>query len=513
MHGKPSYKQLEQEVKSLKEKTATLDQIIESNPHGIALIDANDQYLYINSYFTKLTGYTLKDIPDKKIWFKKAYPDMYYKKQIAQIWKNDKKKHGMSMTREFTIRCKNGKTKQIEFRSTYLKDQTISVLTDVTKRREAEDSLRDSEERLKAIFGANPDPVAVYNAIGHPLYLNDSFFEVFGWTLKELQGNRIPFVPDDEKKLALTKIKEIYKTGKPVRFETKRFTKQGKIIDIFLSAAIIKNYKGIHNGLVVNLKDVSDKKRLEHQLQHSQKMEAIGTLAGGIAHDFNNILFPILGNIEILMMDIPKDSSTYTKLKKIYSASIRARDLVRQVLTFSRQDDSIELRIMKLQPIIREALGFIRSAMPTNIEIKQYINNNCGYVQANPTQIHQIVMNLVTNASYAVEKKGGQIKVNLKEMQFTKHELISPDMKAGFYICLCVEDTGAGMKEELINQIFDPFFTTKEKGKGTGMGLAIVHGIVKKMNGIIQVSSKPGIGSSFNVYFPKTKNYENQQNN
>jgi len=170
MHGKPSYDQLEQEVKSLKEKTATLNHIIESNPHGIALIGANDQYLYVNSFFTKLTGYTLKDIPDKKTWFKKVYPDKNYKKQIDKVWKNDKNRPGMGETREFKIRCKNGKTKQIEFRSTFLNDQTISVLTDVTKRREAEDSLRDSEERLKSIFGANPDPVPIDRSLdSHPL--------------------------------------------------------------------------------------------------------------------------------------------------------------------------------------------------------------------------------------------------------------------------------------------------------------------------------------------------------
>jgi PAS domain S-box-containing protein len=410
----------------------------------------------------------------------------------------------MSKTREFKIKCKNGQSKQIEFRSTFLRDQTISVLTDVTKRREAEDSLRDSEERLKAIFDANPDPVAVYNDIGHPLYLNNAFADVFGWTLKELQGKRIPFVPEDQKELSSIKIKEIYKTGEPVRFETQRFSRQGKVLDIFLSAAIIKDYKGIHNGLVVNLKDISERKKLENQLQHSQKMEAIGTLAGGIAHDFNNILFPILGNTEILLMDIPEGSAVHTKLQKIYSGATRAKNLVKQILTFSRQD-ILEFKTMKLQPIIMEALDFIRSAMPANIEIKKYISKTCGAVKADPTQIHQIVMNLTANASYAMGKKGGQIKVNLKEIKFGKYDLISPDMQAGTYICLSIADTGKGMDEALIKQIFDPFFTTKEKGRGTGMGLATVHGIVKKMDGIIQVSSQPGKGSKFKIYFPEVK--------
>ncbi|MCP4670361.1 MAG: PAS domain S-box protein [Desulfobacula sp.] len=504
MHRKPSYEELEQEVEKLKAKNNTLSKIIESNPHGIALIDNSGQYIHLNRYFTNITGYTLEDIPNKKIWFEKVYPDKNYKKQIAQIWKKDNNKQGMGDTREFKIQCKNGKSKQIEFRSTFLEDQTITVLTDVTQRKKAEKALKESKERLKAIFVANPDPAAVYSNKGYPLYLNDAFVETFGWTLEELQGKRIPFVPKDQKQLAKNKIKEIYTTGHPVSFETQRLSKQGKILDIFLSAAIIKNAKGISNGLFVNLKNISDKKKLEHQLQHAQKMEAIGTLAGGIAHDFNNILFPIMANTEILLMDTTKGSPIHNRLQKIYKSAIRARDLVKQILVFSRQE-AIELRTMKLQSIVREALSFIRSAIPAKIEIKHYINKNCSPVRADSTQIHQIVMNLAANASHAMGKKGGQIKLNLKEKKFYKHEIIDPDMKSGSYVCLSISDTGRGMDKELIKQIFDPFFTTREKGRGTGMGLATVHGIVKKMNGFIKVTSKPGKGSTFTIYFPVVK--------
>ncbi len=504
MHRKPTYEELAQEVEKLKDKTNTLSNIIESTPHGIASIDNSDRYIHINAYFTKLTGYTLEDIPNKKIWFEKAYPDANYKKQIVQIWENDIKKFGMEIIREFKIQCKNGQSKQIEFRSTFSKDQTITVLTDVTHHKKVQNALKESEERLKAIFRANPDPVAVYNAKGYPIHLNDAFIKTFGWTLKDLQGKRIPFVPKGHEKLALDKIKEIYTTGHSVRFETKRLSKQGEIFDIFLSAAIFKDAKGINNGLVVNLKNISDRKKLETQLQHAQKIEAIGTLAGGIAHDFNNILFPIMANTEILLMDIAESNPIHDKLQKIYKGAIRARDLVKQILVFSRQD-SIEFRIIMLQPVIKKALSSIRSTMPSKIEIQQYISKSCGPVKADSTQIHQIVMNLAANASHAMKKKGGQMKLSLKEKIFDGHEWIDPDMKHGSYVCLSISDTGKGMDKQLIKQIFDPFFTTKEKGRGTGMGLAIVHGIVKKMNGFIKVSSKPGKGSTFIIYFPLTK--------
>ncbi len=507
MHRKPNYEELEHEAKKIKEERDALSRILDNTPHGITLIDNSGVYLRINSHFTKLTGYTLEDIPNKKTWFEKAYPDENYRKQISQIWKKDSNKQSMGVVREFKIRCKNGKPKYIEFRTTFLKDQIISVLTDVTQRRKAEKDLKESEERLKAIFGAIPDPVAVYNADGHPLYLNTAFIDVFGWTLEELQGKHIPFVPKDQEKLARTKIKEIYRTGDSVGFETKRFTRQGRVIDILLSAAIIKDYKGMHNGLVVNLKDISNQKMLENQLQHAQKMEAIGTLAGGIAHDFNNILFPILGHTEILLMETPDDNPAHNRLQKIYKGAKRAKGLVKQILTFSRHE-SVELRTMKLQPIVKETISFVKAAMPDTVEIEEHIDDNCKAVKADPTQIHQIVMNLATNASHAMEEDGGTIKVSLKEIKFGENDLISPDMKPGIYICLSIADGGRGMDEELIKQIFDPFFTTKEKGRGTGMGLATVHGIVKKMNGEIRVLSEPGKGAIFNIYLPVARSQQ-----
>jgi len=230
-------------------------------------------------------------------------------------------------------------------------------------------------------------------------------------------------------------------------------------------------------------------------------MEAIGTLAGGIAHDFNNILFPVLGHTEMLLKDIPEDSSTHDSLKKIYKGAIRARDLVKQILTFSRQN-KLELITIRLQPIVKEAIKFIRSTIPATIEIIEDISSHCGSVKADSTQIHQIVMNLTTNAYHAMKDTGGKLKVSLKEIQSNEVDVIPSDMRSGRYACLTIADTGIGMGKNITEKIFNPFFTTKEIGKGTGMGLAVVHGIVAHMNGIIQVHSKPGKGTSFNVYLP-----------
>ena len=252
--------------------------------------------------------------------------------------------------------------------------------------------------------------------------------------------------------------------------------------------------------------------RLEYQLQQAQKMESIGTLAGGIAHDFNNILFPIVGHTEMLLEDISDENSSFGgSLNEIHKSALRARDLVQQILTFSRQGKS-ELKLLKMQPIIKEALKLIRSTIPTTIAIKQNLQSDCGAVKADPTQIHQIVMNLTTNAYHAMAENGGELKVNLKEIELGEDDLIYPNMIPGVYACLTVADTGMGITNTIMDRIFEPFFTTKEKGKGTGMGLSVVHGIVKSMNGAIQVYSEPDKDTEFRVYLPVFGNvHENQE--
>jgi PAS domain S-box-containing protein len=268
-----------------------------------------------------------------------------------------------------------------------------------------------------------------------------------------------------------------------------------------ISSSPILHTDGSISKLTV-FRNITEIKKMEKTVQQSQKMESIGTLAGGIAHDFNNILFPIIGHTEMLLDDIPEENSSIrNSLNEIYTAALRARDLVQQILAFSRQESS-ELKLIKMQPIINEALKLIRAAIPTTISITRNIQPDCGAVKADPTQIHQIVMNLTTNAYHAMEKNGGELKVALKAIEVGDDDLVSHDLTPGSYACLIVSDTGIGMNKDVMNRIFDPFFTAKEKGKGTGMGLSVVHGIVKTMKGAIQVSSEPDRGTEFHVYLP-----------
>jgi len=232
-------------------------------------------------------------------------------------------------------------------------------------------------------------------------------------------------------------------------------------------------------------------------------MEAIGTLAGGIAHDFNNILFPIIGYTEMMKEDISNDSPHQESLGKIYSGALRARELVKQILTFSRQDIP-ELKLIKMQTVIKEVLKLIRSTISRTIHINYDIRDDCGAIKADSTEIHQILMNLISNATHAMEETGGELYISLKEVVLDK----SWSNKPGVYVCLVISDTGAGMAKEVMKKMYDPFFTTKEQGKGTGMGLSVVHGIVNNMGGVINVDSKPDKGTTFYLYFPVEKHVD-----
>lgn len=247
--------------------------------------------------------------------------------------------------------------------------------------------------------------------------------------------------------------------------------------------------------------DITERKKLEARIQKAQKLEAIGTLAGGIAHDFNNILFPLVGYAEMLKMDLPHDSPLQSHINRILSAALRSRDLVKQILTYSRQGDQ-DVKPIKLPPIVKEALTLIRSSIPTTIEIQHDIDSDCGIVIADPSQLHQILMNLATNAYHAMEETGGRLKVHLHQIRLESDHSLSPEMTPGEYAHLTVADTGIGIEKDVMDKIFDPYFTTKEVGKGTGLGLSVVRGIVKSCNGDIRIDSEVGKGTEVHVYLP-----------
>jgi signal transduction histidine kinase/ActR/RegA family two-component response regulator len=240
----------------------------------------------------------------------------------------------------------------------------------------------------------------------------------------------------------------------------------------------------------------------ERQLQQAMKLQAIGTLAGGIAHDFNNILFPIVGYTELTMDDVPEDSQARQNLEEILKATNRAKGLVQQILTFSRQGGQ-ERKPLKVQILIKEALKLLRATIPSTIEIECNINEACRHIMGDPTQIHQVVVNLCTNAYHAMQETGGTLEVGLEEVDISYEKSVERvGMKVGPHLELTVKDAGHGMGPDVMERIFEPYYTTKEQGKGTGLGLSVIHGIIKNHGGDIGVSSQPGKGATFTVYLP-----------
>ncbi len=273
---------------------------------------------------------------------------------------------------------------------------------------------------------------------------------------------------------------------------------------LLITTSPVPDESGEFTHIVHIAKDITTQRHLESQLRQAQKMEAIGTLAGGIAHDFNNILTAISGFCQLAIMKTGEELKILPELKRIQSATDRAINLVDQILTFSRQTEH-DKRPITIAPIIKEALKLLRSSIPTNIELKQDIENH-GSVLADPTQIHQIVMNLATNAYHAMMETGGILSVTVKEVTINGRQAPSGlKIDPGQYILLEVNDTGFGMDETTKSKIFEPYFTTKEVGKGTGLGLAVVHGIIRDHHGYIHVDSEPGKGTAFHIYLPTVK--------
>ena len=378
------------------------------------------------------------------------------------------------------------------------------AIANALEHKETENALRESEAKYRSLIQNSND--AIYLLVeGKFEIINRRFSEMFGVTSEEVREPSFNFLqmvaprshPLLDERMRMAQRGEV----PPPRYEFTALTKDGREVEVETSVSRIPYRGGTATQGI--LRDITDRKRLEAQLRQAQKMEAIGTLAGGIAHDFNNILMAMLGYAEMAKIDLPEGTVARSDLEEVLKAGGRARDLVRQILAFSRQIDQ-ERQPVQLHPVIKEALKLLRASLPATIEIQQNIDTDCGVVLADPTQIHQVLMNLCSNAHHAMRDKGGILEVELKSVDVdADFAVLIPNLREGPYVRLTVSDTGYGMDRATMERIFEPFFTTKAVGEGTGMGLATVHGIVTSHNGAITVYSEAGKGTTFHVYLPR----------
>lgn len=376
----------------------------------------------------------------------------------------------------------------------------IAISRDLTKRIQMEQEVK----RLAVAVEQSTESIIITDVNGAILYVNSAFEKITGYSPDEVIG-KTPDMFRSEKHgdEFYQKLLATISAGSKWEGRITSCKKDGNLFDVEATVYPIRDDSGEVLNYVAISQDVTQAIAIERQLRQTQKMNAIGELAGGVSHDFNNILTAILGYVALCMNSVDEDSKLYGYLKEIVKAGDRAAKLVRQILTFSRQEEQ-EFHSVELQTVLEDSISMVKTTIKPKIKVEVDVDEQCGPIRGDTTQIQQIVINLCTNAVHALGKEEGALRVSLKQVELLgkKHGSQVIDLDPGLYASIVVSDTGCGMSPEILERIFEPYYTTKKKGEGTGFGLSIVHGIVTKHHGYITVESEPGKGTTFTVYLP-----------
>lgn len=511
----------------LAESEQMLDSILDSVPDIIYRLDPDGRIIFISNAIRKY-GYSPEDLINTYL-VDIIHPDDIKKTEfrVDERRTGKRRTHNMeariipafrddaddfkSVIPVFLIEAE-GLYKQVRDSVQFIGTQGIA--RDITLEKIASAALRESEERFRRLATHARDIIFRLSLpSGKCEFMSPAIKDVTGYTTDDLNSDLFKLL---EKCIKKTWLKDFYiewqnlidGNPSPV-LEYPIISKDGQEKWLYHRNFMIRGEKGEPVALEGIITDLTERKNLEQQLRKAQKMEAIGTLAGGIAHDFNNILSAIIGNTELIRMLVSEDDPLQSKTGNILKASHRARDLIMQILAFSRQSEK-ELGPLRITNIVNETIKLLEASLPKTIEIRKDISKKNLTVMADPTHIHQIVMNLCTNAHHAMLETGGILNIAVKEENCVNFGSDSRKTRPEKWVRLDVEDTGHGINTEIIDKIFDPYFTTKEKSQGTGLGLSVVHGIVTSLDGFIQVRNNPGSGTTFSVFLPLLETPEDE---
>ncbi|MBU0969335.1 MAG: PAS domain S-box protein [Proteobacteria bacterium] len=501
--------------KALEKSQERLTLAFDAANDGLWDLNLASEQMYCSPNYYKMLGYKQGDFSDTlDTWKKLVHPDDQEASQArVSDYISGKKKVYES---EFRMQTKQGGWKWILSRGRIVeKDETGSPLRfvgthiDITEKKLAEMALQESEENFRVTLDSIGDAVIATDINGNVTRMNPVAAQLTGWTTNEAAGRPLEdvfhIVNAETNDRVASPVQKVLATGKVVDLASHAvlLARDGTRYQIADSGSPIRNDSKKIIGVVLVFRDVTGAYAIQERLRQSQKMEAIGVLAGGIAHDFNNILSAVMGFTDLAKLEAEDQEPLKQYLDSVSMASLRARDLVQHILTFSRKSE-VKKQIIYIDPIIKETLKFIRASLPTNIEICQEFNVHKARVLGDPTQIHQILMNLFTNAGHAMKNRGGKLEVRLDTVYVSRSDThhfrhINP----GQYYQLTISDTGTGIPKAIIDRIFEPFFTTKKREEGTGMGLSTVYGILKTMGGGISVYSEEAVGTTFKVLIPE----------
>ncbi len=494
------------ERKGRDERLRWLNRASEQSPVAVMITDTDGRIQFVNRAFTDITGYSPAEVNGENPRIlqsgqtpSEVYEDLWRTITAGEVWRG-----------EMVNRRKDGSVYWDASSISAVRDEHgtithfVAIKEDVTERRQAAGELRDANEHLRALVESAPLAVFSIDVERRIQSWNPAAERLFGWTQAEVLGRPLPYVGPDEHDEVERNIAHVLAEGPLLSVPARRLRKDGTHVDLSLSVAPLHDASGNVTGMLGIAEDVTSVKALEQQLRQAQKMEAVGKLAGGIAHDFNNILTAITGFAELALSTLIPDHAARADVVQIHAAAKRAAALTRQLLAFSRQQ-VLAPAPLNLGELVDEMRVMLHRLLGEDITLTTRIAPDLGTVRADPGQLQQVVMNLAVNARDAMPQ-GGALRievanVELDEAYAKRHVPVTP----GPYVLLSVSDTGVGMDAATQARIFEPFFTTKGAGRGTGLGLSTVYGIVKQSDGFIWPYSEPGQGTTFKIYLPRVE--------